>query len=113
MVAEPWDDDEDGAGPQDDGYARFAAWVDQGPTLAERLDQCRPAWFDRASCRGCDPELFYPSPGERADEAKAVCAGCVVRDDCGELAAARGERFGIWGGQTRRERLGAGRRSAA
>ena len=107
VSAEWWDEDEDD-GPRDDGYTRFAAWAARGPTLDERLARCRPSWFDQAACRGLDPEMFYPHPGEPAEQAKAVCAGCGVRDACAELAAARGERFGIWGGQGRNERHGAG-----
>ena len=37
-------------------------------------------------------------------EAKEVCKGCVVRGDCLEYALANGEKFGIWGGLSERER---------
>jgi WhiB family redox-sensing transcriptional regulator len=37
-------------------------------------------------------------------EAKEVCRGCVVREDCLEYALANGEKFGIWGGMSERER---------
>ena len=30
--------------------------------------------------------------------------GCVVREDCLEYALANGEKFGIWGGLSERER---------
>ena len=30
--------------------------------------------------------------------------GCVVREDCLEYALANGEKFGIWGGMSERER---------
>jgi WhiB family redox-sensing transcriptional regulator len=33
-----------------------------------------------------------------------VCRGCVVREDCLEFAIANGEKFGIWGGMSERER---------
>jgi len=33
-----------------------------------------------------------------------VCRGCVVREDCLEYALANGEKFGIWGGLSERER---------
>lgn len=57
-----------------------------------------------SSCRGVNPDLFYPERGESTKEAKAVCAGCPVRIDCLEYAIAHNERFGIWGGKSERER---------
>jgi hypothetical protein len=50
------------------------------------------------ACRDADPGLFFPGPGESADAAVAICAGCPVRAECLELAHANGERFGVWGG---------------
>jgi hypothetical protein len=50
------------------------------------------------ACRDADPGLFFPQPGESADAAIAICAGCPVRAECLELALAYGERFGVWGG---------------
>lgn len=38
------------------------------------------------------------------EEAKAVCAGCAVREQCLEFALTNGEKFGIWGGLSERER---------
>lgn len=61
-------------------------------------------WRDRANCLGVDTDLFFPARGESTREAKAVCAGCVVRDDCLEFALTNAERFGIWGGHSERER---------
>ena len=55
-------------------------------------------WRDRAACRGADPDLFFPLPGQSADPARAICAGCHVRAECLALARARREQFGIWGG---------------
>ncbi len=45
-----------------------------------------------------------PSTGTSTREAKEVCRGCVVREDCLEYALANGEKFGIWGGMSERER---------
>ena len=36
--------------------------------------------------------------------AKEVCRGCEVRHDCLEFALQNGEKFGIWGGLSERER---------
>jgi len=58
-----------------------------------------------AACAGVDPELFFPERGASTNEAKAVCAGCVVRDACLEYAMDNNERWGIWGGLARRERI--------
>jgi WhiB family redox-sensing transcriptional regulator len=61
-------------------------------------------WHARANCMGVDPDLFFPERGSSTREAKEVCRGCVVRDDCLEFAIANGEKFGIWGGMSERER---------
>lgn len=75
----------------------------------------RPAWQAAANCRGVDPELFFPQRGESTREAKQVCAGCTVRADCLDYAIANGEKFGIWGGRSERERrrIRVARRQAA
>jgi WhiB family redox-sensing transcriptional regulator len=61
-------------------------------------------WLGQGNCLGVNPDLFYPGVGEPTDEAKAVCAGCVVRDRCLEHALATGEKHGIWGGTSENER---------
>jgi WhiB family redox-sensing transcriptional regulator len=71
-------------------------------------DSIEPAdakgWQDYANCLGVDPDLFFPERGASTREAKEVCKGCVVREDCLEYALANGEKFGIWGGLSERER---------
>ncbi len=62
------------------------------------------SWQSRANCMGVDPELFFPERGSSTREAKEVCRGCVVREDCLEYALANSEKFGIWGGMSERER---------
>jgi WhiB family redox-sensing transcriptional regulator len=61
-------------------------------------------WQDRALCAQTDPEAFFPEKGGSTREAKRICLGCEVRDDCLEYALANDERFGIWGGLSERER---------
>jgi len=61
-------------------------------------------WQDRANCLGVDPDLFFPERGASTREAKEVCRGCVVREECLEFALQNGEKFGIWGGLSERER---------
>jgi len=76
-------------------------------------DGGRQAWLDQAACRDTDPDQFFPEPGEhtKAAEAKAICAGCQVRDQCRDLAvnAANGidADHGVFGGTlpTERSRL--------
>lgn len=67
----------------------------------------RPDWHDKASCRGTDPDLFFPEQVEgggtaTARRAKMACAPCPVRAEC--LEAGLWERHGIWGGMTYKER---------
>jgi WhiB family redox-sensing transcriptional regulator len=62
------------------------------------------SWQDFANCLGVDPDLFFPERGASTREAKEVCRGCVVREECLEYALANGEKFGIWGGMSERER---------
>ena len=67
----------------------------------ESLDR---SWQEYANCLGVDPDLFFPERGASTREAKEVCRGCVVRDDCLEYALRNSEKFGIWGGMSERER---------
>jgi WhiB family redox-sensing transcriptional regulator len=63
-----------------------------------------PDWRKYARCLGTDPEIFYPAEDEDADEAKAICAACPVREPCLEHAIVAREKQGVWGGLTERER---------
>jgi WhiB family redox-sensing transcriptional regulator len=62
------------------------------------------SWHERALCSQTDPEAFFPEKGGSTREAKRICTGCEVRDECLEYALAHDERFGIWGGMSERER---------
>lgn len=61
-------------------------------------------WQEQAECLHADPDLFFPERGSPGDSAKRVCVTCPVRLECLEYALANGERYGIWGGLTERER---------
>lgn len=61
-------------------------------------------WWDRANCLGLDPDPFFPERGGSTDDARDVCRGCVVRAECLEYALTTGQKFGIWGGMSERER---------
>jgi WhiB family redox-sensing transcriptional regulator len=81
-----------------------------GQPVAVIEDGGRQAWLDQAACRDLDPEGFFPESGEqtKAAEAKAICSGCQVRDQCRDLAvnAAGGidADHGIFGGTLPAER---------
>jgi WhiB family redox-sensing transcriptional regulator len=79
--------------------------IEQGgqPTMHDHDPEDR-GWQDDANCLGVDPDLFFPERGASTREAKEVCRGCVVREECLEYALANGEKFGIWGGLSERER---------
>ena len=62
------------------------------------------SWQGSSNCLGVDPDLFFPERGASTREAKAVCKSCMVRPDCLEFALQNGEKFGIWGGMSERER---------
>lgn len=66
-------------------------------------------WRHRAACRDHDPELFSPVGDSGAAvaqtaKAKAVCAGCTVRNPCLDDAIAMGDDHTIRGGTTAKER---------
>ncbi len=72
--------------------------------LIEALAVDELAWQDYANCRGADADLFFPERGASTRKAKAICAACEVKAECLESAIVNGEKFGIWGGMSERER---------
>jgi WhiB family redox-sensing transcriptional regulator len=72
--------------------------------LLEVLDTEDLSWHDLASCRGADPDLFFPERGASTRTAKSICRQCVVMDQCLEFAIVSSEKFGIWGAMSERER---------
>jgi WhiB family redox-sensing transcriptional regulator len=69
-----------------------------------RRENGTPTWQRAANCLGVDPDLFFPERGGSTREAKEVCRGCVVREECLQYALDNSEKFGIWGGLSERER---------
>ncbi|NEW40393.1 WhiB family transcriptional regulator [Nocardia cyriacigeorgica] len=74
------------------------------PGFDEMFESIEEQWQERALCAQTDPEAFFPEKGGSTREAKRICMGCEVRDECLEYALAHDERFGIWGGLSERER---------
>lgn len=72
----------------------------------------RVPWFAEAACGDTnpdgslvhDPEIFHPEKGGSVEPAKAVCADCLVRDECREWALESNETRGVWGGMSATER---------
>ncbi|MDP9069424.1 MAG: WhiB family transcriptional regulator [Actinomycetota bacterium] len=69
-------------------------------------------WRESAACLPYPAILFFgvddnesaTERRSREEEAKAICAECVVRADCLEYALEMREPYGIWGGLTELER---------
>jgi WhiB family redox-sensing transcriptional regulator len=87
------------------GCMTDVALVELAAALAMRPS--RP-WSRRAACRGMDPEMFHPHPGEtkKTETAKAVCLRCDVRAEClaEALGYPRSQAKGVWGGLSDNER---------
>lgn len=73
-------------------------------TLIDALAIGELSWQDYANCRGADADLFFPERGASTRKAKAICNACEVREECLDFAITNGEKFGIWGGMSERER---------
>lgn len=69
------------------------------------------SWMQHGACRGMNPELFFPGPGDSHTEALAVCNSCPVSEECLDyrIATTPGTGSylddGIWGGTNSRERV--------
>lgn len=66
-------------------------------------------WRQHAACAGHDPELFFPvgtseAAFAQAEQAKAICRGCAVSDECLQWAVETNQDVGIWGGLTEDQR---------
>jgi WhiB family redox-sensing transcriptional regulator len=61
-------------------------------------------WQDLAACVGTDPDAFFPERGGLGIQARRICYGCDVREECLQYALEHRER-GIWGGTSEIARL--------
>ena len=71
-------------------------------------------WQLDGLCRGMDSAVFFHPEGERGHKradrehrAKTVCSRCPVLARCRAYAVEAGEPYGVWGGLSAPERLGA------
>jgi hypothetical protein len=66
----------------------------------------------QALCAQADPDAWFPEQGQNSHDAKRICNGdprngaapCPIRARCLEVALARHEQHGIYGGMTPSER---------
>lgn len=64
-------------------------------------------WQDNAACRGEATAIFYPTKSDDLSSyklAERICRHCPVKATCLEEALAAGERWGLWGGRTPKQR---------
>ncbi|MDE0132413.1 MAG: WhiB family transcriptional regulator [bacterium] len=73
-------------------------------SLIDAMANDQLGWQNYANCLGADTDLFFPERGSSTRKAKAICGMCEVKIECLDFALDNGERFGIWGGLSERER---------
>jgi WhiB family redox-sensing transcriptional regulator len=66
-------------------------------------------WRELAACKDSDPSLFFPigttGPAvDQIEEAKMICSGCAVQEDCLLYALETNQESGVWGGYHEDER---------
>lgn len=71
-------------------------------TLAEHLPD--PRQWDGALCAQSDPDAWFPEKGHPSTTAIRICQACPLRQACLDYAVENGERYGIWGGMSERNR---------
>lgn len=79
--------------PIDSSYVEYVE--DEGP-----LD-----WRDAASCAqiGSD-DTFFPGKGASTYIQKRICSRCYVEEECTRLSLENPAEYGIWGGNSERDR---------
>lgn len=84
-----------------------------GPLEDHDLPASALSWQDFGLCAEVDGDLWFPEKGGDTSAAKRICFACPVRVQCLDYALANGERFGIWGGFSERDRRRLRREAAA
>lgn len=83
-----------------EGKLKFEAKNDQDQIDHEPK---RLSWHAQANCLDSDVNIFFPEAWGSLAEAKKICSGCEVRQECSEAGST--ERYGVWGGTSRGERF--------
>lgn len=66
-----------------------------------------PDWQKAGACHGKGTDLWFPprgTPTAKILEAKRICSDCPIKQQCLDYALWHGDRAGIWGGKTEKER---------
>src|SRR6516225_5862850 len=90
-------------------------FVDRRQTLPAIYERKSPDWLAHAKCHGLPGNLFYSDHqhnNTQVQEARSVCLGthpdhpgrCPVLEACLDYAIENGEKYGVWGGTSERER---------
>lgn len=61
-------------------------------------------WRADAACVGELETMFAAASGPMAEQAKRVCAGCPVVEECLDYALKTRQDFGVWGGMDELDR---------
>lgn len=71
-------------------------------------------WSTFGNCLDVDPDVMFPGDHNPAaiEEAKAVCQGCPVLQQCISERTRKGDRYGVWGGMTENDRKAAAKRAS-
>jgi Transcription factor WhiB len=64
----------------------------------------RPAWHQRAACRGVGPTDYVRGPKADYETIGGLCTDCPVRRERLAVALANPDLMGLWGGTTEVER---------
>jgi WhiB family redox-sensing transcriptional regulator len=67
--------------------------------IATLIDSVAEDVASKLPCRVFDAELFFAESPEDVEYAKALCSSCPIRTACLAGAVARGEPWGVWGGE--------------
>lgn len=75
------------------------------PPTVDEVAGHEPAvgWQEQAVCRG-ETHIMFPGRGQAESPARALCAVCPVILDCAVVGVRDGEKFGIWGGLSEKQR---------
>ena len=99
-----WDDDYEGL--------EEPMTIDRDPMLLafDQIKNTDRSWVAQAHCKGMDPQMFFLEHNEnganyvKLKNARIVCGGCPVRQECFKYAMDNWEPAGIWAGTTPMDR---------